>query len=72
MNAESMGRGFPGRRAQYDASPMSLSRPVLRIDLRSRRSRRWRGLPRWCAPLALVAVAAYAGHEVACTPASRA
>ena len=27
--------------------------------------RRWRGLPRWCAALALVAVAAYAGHEVA-------
>src|SRR5206468_6311601 len=37
---------------------------VLRIDLHSQRARRWRGLPRWCAALALTAVAAYAGHEV--------
>lgn len=65
MNVESMGRGFPRGRAQYDASPMSLSPPVLRIDLRSQRARRWRGLPRWCAAVALVAVAAYAGHQLA-------
>jgi len=60
-----MDRGVLGRQAQYDASPMSLSPPMLNIDLRSQRARRWRGLPRWCAALALVAVAAYAGHEVA-------
>ena len=65
MSTESMDRGFVGRRAQYDASPMSLSPPMLNIDLRSQRARRWRGLPRWCTALALVAVAAYAGHEVA-------
>jgi len=39
--------------------------PALRFDLPSPRTRRWRGLLRWCAALALVAAAAYAGHEVA-------
>jgi two-component system C4-dicarboxylate transport sensor histidine kinase DctB len=42
---------------------MSSSAPALRLDLPSRRARRWRGLPRWCAALALVAAAAYGGHE---------
>jgi two-component system C4-dicarboxylate transport sensor histidine kinase DctB len=50
--------------ALYDASPMRSSVPALRIDPPSRRSR-WRGMPRWCAALALVAAAAYVGHEVA-------
>ena len=65
MITEVVDPGFLGRLAQYDASPMSLSPPVLHIDLRSQRARRWRGLPRWCAALALVVAAAYAGHEVA-------
>jgi two-component system C4-dicarboxylate transport sensor histidine kinase DctB len=51
--------------ARYDASPMSSSAPALRFDLPSQRTQRWRGLPRWCTALALVAAAAYAGHEVA-------
>ena len=39
--------------------------PARRFDLPSENSIRWRGLPRWCAALALVAVAAFAGHQVA-------
>nr|WP_254668062.1 ATP-binding protein [Variovorax boronicumulans] len=31
----------------------------------SHTSKRWRGLPRWCGALALVAVAAFAGHHIA-------
>jgi two-component system C4-dicarboxylate transport sensor histidine kinase DctB len=65
VNVESVNPDFVCRRALYDASPMSSSAPVLRFDLRSQRARRWRGLPRWCAALGLVAVAAYVGHEVA-------
>jgi len=44
---------------------MSATAPAFRVDLPSRRPRRWRALPRWCAALALVAAAAYVGHEVA-------
>ena len=64
MNLESAKPVIPSRQAQYDAWPMSQSAPVLRIDLRAQGARRWRGLPRWLAALALVAVAAYVGHEV--------
>lgn len=46
-------------------SPMSSTAPALHIALPSGRARRWRGWPRWCAALALVAAAAYAGHELA-------
>jgi two-component system C4-dicarboxylate transport sensor histidine kinase DctB len=53
-----------GRRPLYDAAAMSSSAPVRRFELSFQRARRWRGLPRWCAALALGAVAAYAGHEV--------
>jgi two-component system C4-dicarboxylate transport sensor histidine kinase DctB len=44
---------------------MSSTAPALRVDLPSARARRWRGVPRWCAALALVAAAGYVGHEVA-------
>ncbi|MEO7710937.1 MAG: ATP-binding protein [Caldimonas sp.] len=44
---------------------MSSSMPAPHVALPAWPVRRWRGLPRWCAALALVAVAAYAGHEVA-------
>jgi two-component system C4-dicarboxylate transport sensor histidine kinase DctB len=44
---------------------MSSTAPALRVDLPSGRARRWRGVPRWCAALALVAAAGYVGHEVA-------
>ncbi len=44
---------------------MSSTAPALPFDSRSQRARRWRGLPRWCAAVALVAVAAYAGHQLA-------
>jgi two-component system C4-dicarboxylate transport sensor histidine kinase DctB len=44
---------------------MSSSMPAPRVALPAWRGRRWRGLPRWCAALALVAAAAYAGHEAA-------
>jgi two-component system C4-dicarboxylate transport sensor histidine kinase DctB len=50
--------------ALYDASPMRSPVSALRLDPHSRRSR-WRGMPRWCVALALVAAAAYVGHEVA-------
>ncbi len=66
MSAESVDPGYTVPvGARYDASPMSSSAPVLRFDLPSQRARRWRGLPRWCAALALVVAAAYVGHEVA-------
>jgi len=39
--------------------------PALRLDLPSHTSRRWRGLPRWLGALALVALAAIAGHHFA-------
>jgi len=44
---------------------MNLPASALRLDVAPPRARRWRGLPRWCAALALVAAAAYVGHEVA-------
>ena len=44
---------------------MRSSMPAPHVALPAWPVRRWRGLPRWCAALALVAVAAYAGHEVA-------
>jgi two-component system C4-dicarboxylate transport sensor histidine kinase DctB len=39
--------------------------PARRFDLPSETPRRWRGLPRWCGALALVAMAALAGHQLA-------
>ncbi|WP_269759099.1 hypothetical protein [Variovorax sp. E3] len=39
--------------------------PARRFDLPSENYRRWRGLARWCGALALVAVAAFAGHQIA-------
>lgn len=39
--------------------------PARRLDLPSDTQRRWRGLPRWCGALALVALAAVAGHHLA-------
>jgi two-component system C4-dicarboxylate transport sensor histidine kinase DctB len=51
--------------ARYDPLAMSSSAPAHRLNLPARPARRWRGLPRWCAALALVAAAAFAGHEVA-------
>jgi two-component system C4-dicarboxylate transport sensor histidine kinase DctB len=39
--------------------------PARRFDLPSDTQRRWRGLPRWCGALALVALAAVAGHHLA-------
>ena len=66
MSAHSLEHGFRlGGGRGYDASPMTAPAPALPSDLPSRRARRWRGLPRWCAALALVAAAAYIGHEVA-------
>ena len=44
---------------------MTSREPALRFDLPSHTSKRWRGLPRWCGALALVAVAAFAGHHIA-------
>jgi two-component system C4-dicarboxylate transport sensor histidine kinase DctB len=44
---------------------MTSREPALRLDLPSHTPRRWRGLPRWCGALALVAVAAFAGHQLA-------
>ncbi|MGM9485999.1 sensor histidine kinase [Ideonella sp. YS5] len=44
---------------------MSSLAPALRPPPSAPRARRWRGLPRWCAALALVAAAAYGGHEIA-------
>ena len=35
------------------------------LDAQAPGSRRWRGLPRWCAALGLMAAAAYIGHQVA-------
>ncbi|VTU34941.1 C4-dicarboxylate transport sensor protein DctB [Variovorax sp. RA8] len=39
--------------------------PARRFDVPSETARRWRGLPRWCGALALVALAAVAGHQLA-------
>jgi len=63
----------PRHRAATDAACAALCNnglmisrePALRFDLPSRASRRWRGLPRWCGALALVAAAAFAGHHFA-------
>jgi len=44
---------------------MTSRRPALHLDLPSHTPRRWRGLPRWLGALALVAVAAFAGHHLA-------
>ncbi|MDQ0610789.1 two-component system C4-dicarboxylate transport sensor histidine kinase DctB [Variovorax sp. W1I1] len=44
---------------------MTSREPARRFDLPSHTPRRWRGLPRWLGALALVAVAAFAGHHVA-------
>jgi two-component system, NtrC family, C4-dicarboxylate transport sensor histidine kinase DctB len=55
----------PSLGGRYDSPPMSSSAPALRLDLPAGRGQRWSGLPRWCAALALVAAAAYGGHEVA-------
>jgi two-component system C4-dicarboxylate transport sensor histidine kinase DctB len=44
---------------------MTSREPALRLDLPSHTPQRWRGLPRWCGALALVAVAAFAGHQLA-------
>lgn len=45
--------------------PMISWEPARRYDLPSETPRRWRGLPRWCGALALVALAAVAGHHLA-------
>ncbi|MEJ8823589.1 ATP-binding protein [Variovorax humicola] len=45
--------------------PMTPREPVRQFDLTSSKSRRRRGLWRWFGALALVAVAAFAGHQVA-------
>jgi len=50
---------------EHDDLHMSASLSALPLDPTTRRRRRWRGLPRWGAALALVAAAAYAGHEIA-------
>jgi two-component system C4-dicarboxylate transport sensor histidine kinase DctB len=39
--------------------------PARRFDLPPEKTSRWRGLLRWCSALALVAAAAFAGHQVA-------
>ncbi|MBT2303640.1 sensor histidine kinase [Variovorax paradoxus] len=44
---------------------MTSREPARRFDLPSDTQRRWRGLPRWCGALALVALAAVAGHHLA-------
>jgi len=44
---------------------MISAEPATRLDAPAPSARRWRGLPRWCAALALVAAAAYIGHQVA-------
>lgn len=44
---------------------MTSREPARRFDLPSDTQRRWRGLPRWCGALALVALAAFAGHHLA-------
>ena len=47
----------------YDGPAMSPPAPANPRELPRRRWRRWRGVPRWCAALLLVAGAAYVGHE---------
>ncbi|WP_307701157.1 sensor histidine kinase [Variovorax paradoxus] len=44
---------------------MTSRQPVAHFDLPSRTPKRWRGLPRWLGALALVAMAAFAGHHLA-------
>lgn len=44
---------------------MNPTAPAIPLDIAPRRARRLRGWPRWAAALALVAAAAYLGHEVA-------
>ena len=44
---------------------MSPAATALRVDPPTRSPRRWRGVPRWFAALALIVAAAYLGHEVA-------
>ena len=44
---------------------MTLPETELRVDSPAESSRRWRGLPRWCAAAALVAAASYIGNQVA-------
>jgi two-component system C4-dicarboxylate transport sensor histidine kinase DctB len=44
---------------------MTSREPARRFDVPSHTPRRWRGLPRWCGALALVAAAAFAGHHLA-------
>ncbi|WP_162577619.1 sensor histidine kinase [Variovorax sp. PBL-H6] len=44
---------------------MNPSEPARRFEVPSATPRRWRGLPRWCGALALVALAAVAGHQLA-------
>ena len=66
MSMESVNGGYAVPvGALYDASPMSSPAPALRPHPSTQRARRWRGLPRWCAALALVVAAAYGGHEIA-------
>ncbi|MEJ8814896.1 ATP-binding protein [Variovorax ureilyticus] len=44
---------------------MTSREPVRRLDVPAQTRRRWRGLARWCGALALVALAAVAGHYLA-------
>jgi two-component system C4-dicarboxylate transport sensor histidine kinase DctB len=44
---------------------MTSRQPAPRFDLPSHTPKRWRGLPRWFGALALVAMAAFAGHHLA-------
>ena len=44
---------------------MTLPEPAPCLDAAAPRVRRWRGLPRWCAAIGLVLMAAYIGHQVA-------
>jgi two-component system C4-dicarboxylate transport sensor histidine kinase DctB len=68
-----MNAGAARHRAGTDAraaalcnnGPMISREPARRFDLPSDNYRRWRGLARWCGALALVAVAAFAGHQIA-------
>lgn len=53
------------RAALCNNQPMISWEPARRFDLPSETPRRWRGLPRWCGALALVALAAVAGHQLA-------
>lgn len=48
-----------------DTGPMSSAASTPGVDSPTRSPRRWRGLLRWCVALALIAAAAYIGHEAA-------